>query len=212
VITEADLLPAVDEAFAVTGTGLSPWPDPHPNLRSPREDEYSRVTDAAKWRIVGARADAWLTVLEQAHLARVERDASVRWTTTPPTQITRADRAVPSRPGAISLVVARSRIDDVDDAVVTFGVDDPAVCVGWLPQCACDACDPGSQNVLEELDRMVLGVVSGTFRHLVRGDSQILKFETEGWSGSNVRRHDVAAVLADPKGWRETSGPSWLSG
>ena len=211
MITEADLLPAVDEAFAVTGTGLSPWPDPHPNLRSPREDEYSRVTDAAKWRIVGARADAWLTVLEQAHLARVERMPRCDGRPRLLRRSRGADRAVPRRPAAVSLVVAAAG-STTSTMPVTFGVDDPAVCVGWLPQCACDACDPGSQNVLEELDRMVLGVVSGTFRHLVRGNSQILKFETEGWSGSNVRRHDVAAVLADPKGWRETSGSSWLSG
>jgi hypothetical protein len=178
----------------------------------PNEDEYSRVTDAAKWRIVGARADAWLAALERVDLAAVERNASVRWTSDPRTEVSRIDRAVPHRPGAIPLVIARCRSADVDDAVVTLGVDDPAVCVGWLPECGCDACDSGSQNELDELDRMLLGIVSGTFRHLVRGNARVLQFESDGWSGSNVGRGGALAALADPTGWHETSGASWLGG
>ena len=36
---------------------------------------------------------------------------------------------------------------------LTLGVGDPAVCIGWLPDCGCDACDSGSPNELEQLDR-----------------------------------------------------------
>jgi len=46
VVTEQELLDAVDEAFAVTGRGLAPWPDPHPDRR-PRAEEYSRLSDPA---------------------------------------------------------------------------------------------------------------------------------------------------------------------
>lgn len=210
MVTTADLLGAVQRSFAVTARELSPWPDPHPNLAAPADDEYSRVSDPAKWRIVRARADAWFTALEDAHLAQVEHAASVRWTTTLGTEVTSTDRALPHRRGALPLVVAHSRITDVDDALVTLGVGDPAVCVGLLPGCACDACDPGSQHVLDELDEMVAGVVSGTFRHLVRKDSTITQFGPGGWTGSNVGRHDVDALLADPTGWRQTSGVSWI--
>src|SRR4051794_31632987 len=58
----ADLVAAVDAAFAFTGRGLLRWADPH-QARSPRDEKYSRVTNPAKWRIVGARADAWLVAL-----------------------------------------------------------------------------------------------------------------------------------------------------
>jgi hypothetical protein len=67
VVAEFELLAAVDAAFAVTGRGLIPWPHPHPD-RAPLDEEYSRVLDAAKWRIIGARAEAWLVALVDAAL------------------------------------------------------------------------------------------------------------------------------------------------
>ena len=72
VVAESELLAAVDVAFAVTGRGLTPWPDPHPD-RSPLDEEYSRLLDPAKWRIIGARAEAWLVALVDSALAVVER-------------------------------------------------------------------------------------------------------------------------------------------
>jgi hypothetical protein len=205
----ADLVDEVDKAFAVTGRRLSPWPDPHPD-RNPSDDEYSRITDAAKWRIVGARAEAWLRALGEANLAQVERDTTVQWTTEPRTRVSRTDRAVPHRRGAVPLVVARSTFGDVPDAGVTLGVGDPAVCVSWLPECGCDACDSGSQNELDELDRIILGVVSGTFRRLELGNRLITQFDDDGWSASgSFGRREVEAVLANPKGWHEISGASW---
>ena len=211
VATESELIGLVDRAFAKTGEGLALWPDPH-EQRSPEDDEYSRVTDAAKWRIVGVRADAWLAVLEAAKLAVVERDASVRWVAEPGTRMSRLDRAVPRRPGALPLVVARSRVGDIDDAGVTFGVNDPAVCVARLPDCGCDACDSGSQNEVDLVDRIVLGVVSGTFRRLARGDRHITELDADGWSASgSFGRHEVDAILANPRGWKAISGASWLN-
>ena len=160
---------------------------------------------------MGARADAWLAALEQANLAAVQRDATVRWVVQPGTHLSRLDRAVPRRPDALPLVVGRSRIGDVDDAGVTFGVGDAAVCVAWLPECGCDACDSGSQNELDQVDRLVLGVVSGTFRRLTSGSRQITQLDLNGWSASGAFEHrEVDAVLANPPGWHELSGPSWL--
>jgi hypothetical protein len=116
MVSEAELVTAVDAAFEVTGRGFAPWPTPHLD-RSPLEDEYSRVTDPGKWRIVGARADAWLEALEDAGLAMVERAALVRWSVQPGTVVSRTDRLVPHATGALPLVIARSRIGDTDDAV-----------------------------------------------------------------------------------------------
>jgi hypothetical protein len=154
-----DLVAAVDSAFAVTGRGLSPWPDPHPE-GMPADEEYSRLLDPAKWRIIGARAEAWMVALVDAGLAVLERNASIRWQKELLPVITRSDRLVPVVIGALPLVIARSRIDDIDDAGVVVGVGEPAICMAVLPFCGCDACDSGSQYELDELDRHILTVIT----------------------------------------------------
>lgn len=209
MVTLAELLDDVDRAFAGTARGMTSWPDPHVDRR-PSDDEYSRVTDGARWRIVGARFDAWLEVLDARGLARIERHALVDWVEPPRTQVSRSDRAVPRRAGALALVVARSRVGDVDDAGVTFGVGDPATLVGWLPQCGCDACDSGSQDELDQVDAFVGGVVAGTFRRLSSGGRVITQLDPSGWSASgDFERREPEAVLAEPDGWDELSGAAW---
>jgi hypothetical protein len=211
VVTQHGLIAKVEAAFAVTAHELTAWPDPHPD-RSPRDEEYSRLSDPAKWRIVGARADAWLMALVETGLAVVDAVAQVDWSVPPRTVVTRADRIVPHVPGALPLVVARSRMGNVDDAGVTLGVGDPAVCFAWIPDCGCDACDSGSQDVLDELDEHVLGVVSGAFRRLWSGDREITVISREGWRASGLfGSGEVDAILADPRGWQELSGAPWIS-
>lgn len=163
----ASLTDRVDAAFEVTGRAHGPWADPHPD-RSPSEAEYSRVTNPARWRIIGARADAWIEALTAAGLADVEPRREPRWREPPRTDVHRADLVVPRRERALPLVLARSRIEGVDGAGVTIGIGDPAVDVRWIPDCGCDACDSGSQDVLDDLDTWVGGVVRGEFRMLER--------------------------------------------
>jgi hypothetical protein len=211
VFAESDLLSAVDEAFAWTARGLRPWPDPHPD-RSPLDEEYSRLLDPAKWRIIGARADAWLAAVVEAGLAAVQHDAAADWVAPPGPAITRADRVTPRVAGALPVVIARSRIDGVDDAGVVLGVGDPAVCVAWFPECGCDACDSGSQNELDHFDEHLRGIVRGRFRRLTKGSRTITVIGDDGgWSASGrFGRREVDAVLADPRGWNELRGASWL--
>lgn len=201
MVTEAELLAAVDAAFEATGRGLVVWSSPHPD-RSPREEEYSRVTDPGKWRIVGARADAWLVALADAGLGVVERGVAVPWRVPPGTVISRTDRLVPHAAGALPLVVARSRIEGIDDAGVTLAAGDPAVCVVLIPFCGCDACDDGAQYELDQLDASVLSVVRGEFRRLSKGDREITVLRDGSWNAAGLRRREVLAVLADPNGWR----------
>ena len=207
--TRDELVTAVDAAFADTARGHDPWADPHPDRR-PRDDEYSRVSDGEKWRILGARVEAWIVALTAAGRATVERDVTARWQVEPGTIITRVDRLVPTRRGALAITIGHSRVGEVDAAGITLGVGDPAVCIGWLPDCGCDACDCGSQNELDHLDRHLLGVVIGAFRLLTRGDRRITVLDGDGWSASGrFGRGDVEAVLAEPAGWHELSGPAW---
>jgi hypothetical protein len=209
VATVEDLPASVDLAFEVTGRGMSPWPDPHPD-RSPLEEEYSRVTDAEKWRIIGARADAWVLALADAGLATVERGTEVAWRVAPGTVISRTDRVIPRAVGALPLVVARSQLADIEDAGVTLGVGDPAHCVTWFPHCGCDACDSGSRNELDDLDAHVLAIVSGAFRRLSSGRAEITVIGDRRSASNLSSGADVARVLADPTGWEEVSGASWL--
>jgi Family of unknown function (DUF6226) len=211
VILESELLAAVDRAFSTTARGLQQWPDPHPD-RSPRDEEYSRLTDPAKWRVIGARADAWTVALVDAGLAVVEADAAVDWREGPRVEISRAIRVVPFAPGALPLVIARSRIGIIPDAGVVLGVGDPAVCVQWFPDCGCDACDSGSQNELDHLDAHIRGIVGGVFRRLTDGEREITVIGEPGWTASGeFARREVDAILADPTGWAELTGESWLS-
>ena len=83
------------------------------------------------------------------------RDVEVHWKAAPRTAISRTDRLVPYVAGALPLVVARSRIDDTDDAGVTLGAGHPAVCVAWIPSCGCDACDGGAQPEIDQLDDVI---------------------------------------------------------
>ena len=104
----------------------------------------------------------------------------------------------------------------MDDGGVTLGVGYPAVPIAWIPDCGCDACDSGSQDVLDELDDAIVGVVSGVFRRLSSGDREITVMGTDRWRASSrgsgrFGRGEVAAILADPTGWREVSGRPWMA-
>ena len=148
VVTESELLAAVDVAFLATGRGLRRWPDSHP-ARSPARCTSTRVcTDAAKWRIVGARVDVWIEAVAGAGLATIERDVAVTWREPPGAVIVRTDLLRPRRDAALPLVVARTAIDGVPGAGVVLAVGAPAEEVAAIPDCGCDACDSGSANEL----------------------------------------------------------------
>lgn len=210
MISVPELTAATESVFERVARGLRRWPDPHQG-GPPGDDDYSVATDAAKWRIIGARVDAWFETLETNGLARIERDAAVDWVELPGTIISRVDRAVPRTVGALPLVVARSAVGDVEDAGVTVGAGDPATLVAWVPDCGCDACDRGSQPELDEIDRIITSVISGTFRRLESGDRAVTQLDVDGWSASGVfSKDEVDRILEDPSGWVELSGPPWL--
>ena len=207
-----ELRATVDAAFAVGARGLRQWPDPHPD-RSVLDEEYSRLLDPAKWRLLGARADAWVSALTELGLADATVADSSAWLVQPATVVTCAVLVVPVAAGALTLVLGRSRVGDVDDAGVTLGVGDPAVCVDWFPGCGCDACDSGSQDELDRLDARIASVVTGAFRRLTDGTRIITVEDAESWrsSGFSPRsRGDVEAALAGATGWDELVGASWL--
>lgn len=211
MVTEQELLVAVDAAFKETGRGFDPWPDPH-GEEGPADDEYSRLTDPGRYRIIGARADAWMQALAALGLATVDRGATVRWLSEVGVVFHRTDVVEPNAAGAWPLVVSRSRLGDVPDAGVWLGRQVPATTVVWLPQCGCDACDSGSDAELGQLDRHIGGIVTGSYRHLSRRGREITALGSREWAASGLGAgDDVQAILDHPAGWDVAQGASWLA-
>lgn len=226
VVTERELLSGVDERFDPGAVGLAAWEDPNPE-RDPPDDAYSRLTDPGKWAIVGVRADAWADALVGLGFAEVVEDVGAPWAEEAGLLITSARRVLPRASGAIPIVIARTEIWGDDPSIrgegVVLGVGDPEVRLGPFPDCGCDACDSGSQDVLDDVDEQVLGVVTGAFRHLIRPGrrtvgrrprrEQSITVHRDGLRSRNFAssRADIEWVLADPAGWTETSGASWFA-
>ena len=186
---------AVDTAFVETGRGLDGWPDPHPD-RMPLDEEYSRVTNPLRWKILTARVEAWFAALDAAGLAEI-KEASVDWREPPWVTVNSTFRAVPRAPGALPLVVAWNHFEETGWPAVVLGVADPAEVLAVIPDCPCDACDSGSQGALDELDEYVLGVVSGAYRKLWRGRRQITVYSKDhmSWSGFERRQMELWKLL-----------------
>lgn len=180
------LLAEVDIAFESTGAGTPAWPDPHRG-HSPRDDEYSRVSDVSKYRILDARVDAWIQVLADAGLARTREVPAVPWVDAPrpPSELMRVREIEPDSPGGLVLCFATTLVDGAPfglDVGITRGGDTP-VFVELVPTCGCDACDHGSADLLDVVDGWVLTVARGGVVHARRGaDSATRTFQ--GWSTS----------------------------
>jgi hypothetical protein len=176
----ATLLRAVDRHFAATGRGLLPWPNPRALDAAPGDDEYSRVLDPDKYRLLGARFEAWALALVDCGAATRD-DADATWLDEPPVHSTRAERLLPTRAGCLPLTVAHTRIEDCAEAGLLVGVADPAVVAALLPDCGCDACDDGSQPLLDQLDNVLWHVVSGAWTR-VSGHGRSVVSTDQGWS------------------------------
>lgn len=166
-VIEDELVELVERMFERVSVDVASWPDPHPDRR--RDDgEYSRVTNAARYRILGARADAWADAAIGAGLAIVQ--GRVEWAHAPQTHFHRPYLVVPRAVGALPVVIARHRLGDCDDAGLTFGAGNPAFAIDFLPDCGCDACDSGSQDLLEGVDRSLHAIITGRYRRLSKGN------------------------------------------
>jgi hypothetical protein len=206
-VSEDELFELVERVFERQSLGLDSWPDPHPD-RQPAEGEYSRVTNAERYRIIGTRADAWAAAAVQLGLA-VSLD-HVEWADPPQTDFRRPFMVAPTAVGALAVVIARSRLGDCDDAGLTLGAGSPAVAIDFFPDCGCDACDSGSQDLLDAVDLCFHAIVTGRYRRLSKGD-QVITVIGEIRSLRNIDRRRADAVLAHPKGWTEITGTSWLA-
>ena len=152
------------------GLDLPDWPAPHPDGAPPREEEYSRVTDPPRYRIAAARARVWAEVLAEA--GAVVAPDPVRGI--PLDEAGRADLAVPvdralrvappaGVDGASPWWLLETDVPQDDDGgvlpVLRVAVGAPGQVHAVLPDCGCDACDPGSDELLEAVDQAAVRAV-----------------------------------------------------
>lgn len=175
------------------------------------------MTRPERWRIIGARADAWLAAVHVLGWADIEGDVSsdTAWRASPGPILTRTDIVTPRVDGGLTVAIGRSRLGSCDDAGVVVGVGIPAVQIEWFPDCGCDACDWGSAPELERLDELLAAVITGQFRFLVDGRHSITVGldGARAWSGSthlsSVAVDTILSAPETPVGWREWRGAPW---
>lgn len=201
--TVGELRARVEAAYAVLD--LPSWPDPWPD-RKPPDEAYSRETDPERYRIVGARARTWATVLQEA-LGVVVEDVDPAGSL----------RVVSPRPGALPLLLVSE-----DPTVVRVSLADPEWPLDLVPDCGCDACDSGSASFLATLDDIVAEVVQGP-TVLLRGPGWHAHWgpETRSAGGSPshpdfdhlmelCRRVGEGESVDLPRGARVAVSRSWL--
>lgn len=176
-----------------------------PGRTEPLEEEYSRCLDPGRYLILRARAQAWSSALVGLGLA-VPHEADAAATPwrgeTPPLPPDRVLWVRPLKPRTVPLLLAFQPLQGVPEAVVSVGAGEPAALVLTVPDCGCDACDDGSQPLLDQLDASVLAVADGTLVHVSTGHGSVVA-AASGWSaGGDLARGDVEALLADARAGR----------
>lgn len=191
-MTIEELRAAVAERYAAGGAPS--WDDPHPD-REPPESAYSRVTDAARYRVVHERARAWAQVLAEHLDAGVTEQDGDPTDRADPTSPARTLRVAVQRPGTLPLLlVERGSPQDGGDPlpVLAVAVGEPATEVVVVPDCGCDACDSGSADLLEAVDDAIAQVVSGPFVAL-RGRGWHAEWHPDAQSSG----HEAGAAVTD---------------
>jgi hypothetical protein len=89
------------------------------------------------------------------------------------------------------------------------------VLVERIPDCGCDACDSGSDDLLSVIDERVGDVVSGAFVHVTVGES-VIQGRRDGWSASGfIDKHAIEPALRDARAGNSpypvVRGNSWLT-
>ncbi|MEV1329236.1 DUF6226 family protein [Micromonospora costi] len=174
------------------GMGMPSWSNPHPGMGSPRDEEYSRVTAPERYRIAYARARAWADAL--AEMPGVEVVALAPGVLDDEGRVRRFERGLrlaSPRPGTLPLLLLEreTRLSDREAtlAVLHISVVRPAVAVAMLPDCGCDACDFGSEDLLHAIDQTIGGIVGGPFV-AVRGPGWHAQWHPDGGSSGGTGR------------------------
>lgn len=188
-----------DVASCYLSLNLPRWPDPHAGVRSPRDDEYSRVTEPGRYRIVHARARAWTAVLEDALGVSVETLPAVAGDRAGRNGFHRGVRVVPRRPDALPLLLLERDVQQPGEAslaVLDIAVARPDVVVSSEPDCGCDACDSGSEDLIGAIDAAIGQVIDGPFV-VLRGKTWRAWWHRDGSGAGNDGRGPDLGLLVE---------------
>lgn len=224
-----ELLEAVEESYLALAT-MPGWPDPHADPASPygrresTEDEYSRCLDPWKYAVVLDRVEAWVSCLVERGLAEVvELGLPIRpapadevgnpdWLLVPHLALGRARRVQPLLAPGLPLVVGSWDATDDRPAGVLLAAGSPAVPIQDVPDCGCDACDDGSDPLLQVVDETLLHVLDGSLRMRVEAGTTSARWSGGGQSSTvygDDRRARRAVLGPDP---HEYAGSPWHPG
>lgn len=207
--------------------GLPSWPDPHPGTTSPRDDEYSRVTQPQRYRIVQARSRVWANALADVPGVKSETlDPTPLIGEGEPGSFDRAIRLSSVRPSTLPLFLLEHSVGLRESAdalpVLHICVVVPEITIARVPECGCDACDSGSAELLRTVDDAI-GHVVGTSFVVLRSDGWQAQWHPGGGSSCGTKRgmdHHRAMELSRrlangeqvrlPKNLTTFVGHSWL--
>lgn len=190
MVTLAELHERVTAAYGQLR--MPSWPDPHPGMTSPRDDEYSRFTQPERYRIVQTRARVWADALvnvpevasETLEPAPLDDDGRLG-------SFDRGVRLSSSRPGTLPLFLLERDAGLRESAsalpVLHISVVAPQVAVERVPDCGCDACDSGSVGLLRTVDEAIDHLVGGSFVVLQSTGWQAQWYPDGGSSGGTKR-------------------------
>ncbi len=107
-------------------------------------------------------------------------------------------------------------IHDVADTCLHIGFGAPAVVLLDSPDSCCEACDSGSDDLVSQIDKYVLSVVTGNAVHVRTPDGHAISWEL-GWysaSGTDTVRDDIHARIetarAGRSGFPTLVGAPWF--
>ena len=148
--TIADVRTEIDRVF--DAFGAPSWPNPHTGSSVAAEEEYSRITDPGRYHVLVLRLQAWQTVLEALC------DIDVDTMTKSPGRLQQRW----SSPHGDTLPLHLSVVTFYQVPFVGLSVTSDADPFDIVPDCSCDACDHGSDDLLRVLDVDLTAVVDGS--------------------------------------------------
>ncbi|GAA1183940.1 hypothetical protein GCM10009584_27530 [Ornithinimicrobium humiphilum] len=207
---------------------LPSWPNPHPDGAEAREEEYSRVTAPERYRIVHARARVWIDVLTDLLDVDTVPLPAAPLDGTEPSQgsFDRGTKLVPRRPDTLPLLLLERDAPQPGHqstlAVLHISAAEPRITLMSVPDCGCDACDWGSEDLLDAIDDTVGRVVGGPFVALL-GQGWFAQWHPDGGASGGTRSDTPHDTLLDwcrraatgerghlPDGVEVHVGRSWL--